>query len=429
MRNSVVKKIMFYIDVRFVSPVSVSSGNGDATDGDVLRDYEGKPFIAGSSLAGAMRSYLNFDKNEKCIFGYGQNRGDDQGKMSSLFMSDLEFTEKARIIVRDGVGLTEHKTSDTNKKFDMEAIDTGVTGRFVMELVIREKDDEADMLGQVYQALAGIDSRGIRLGNKKTRGYGEMELLAVRMKEYTKENILEYKDAYDIERVYEELCDCKEKCLEKTEALERYINIEVPLKLTGGICIRKYSSKKGEPDMVHITANGEPVIPGTSFAGAMRSRMKGILKDLFKEYKTEEIEAVMDEIWGYAHKDNSRKSNVTIAESVIEGAVPVRAVRTGVSRFESSAKDRGLREERIYTKGHLKLNVHLLNTGKTEWIVALLLLVIKELQNGYLSIGGQTAVGRGVFAPDGEVLMNGKSVDEKEYFEKFLTKMEEGMAC
>lgn len=58
------------------------------------------------------------------------------------------------------------------------------------------------------------------------------------------------------------------------------LHIEVPLVMKGGISIRQYAAKKNEPDFVHITSNGVPVIPGSSFAGAIRHRVEQILGEL-----------------------------------------------------------------------------------------------------------------------------------------------------
>ena len=58
------------------------------------------------------------------------------------------------------------------------------------------------------------------------------------------------------------------------------IHIEVPLVMKGGISIRQYAAKKNEPDFVHITSNGVPVISGSSFAGAIRHRVEQILGEL-----------------------------------------------------------------------------------------------------------------------------------------------------
>lgn len=69
-RNRIVKKIMLYVQVRFLSPLNVSSGEDEWTDADLLRDGNGDVFVPGSSLAGAMRAYIKKEKNESCLLGY-----------------------------------------------------------------------------------------------------------------------------------------------------------------------------------------------------------------------------------------------------------------------------------------------------------------------------------------------------------------------
>lgn len=61
-RNRMVKKIMLYVQVRFLSPLNVSSGEDEWTDADLLRDGNGNVFVPGSSLAGAMRAYIRKEK-------------------------------------------------------------------------------------------------------------------------------------------------------------------------------------------------------------------------------------------------------------------------------------------------------------------------------------------------------------------------------
>ena len=99
--SAVLKRKVFFIRIQLLSPLNVSSGEDEWTDADVLRDGKGNPFVAGTSLAGAMRAYLEKEKNSPCFMGYsGKN---EIGKMSSLFISDLNFEEKVNLGVRDGV--------------------------------------------------------------------------------------------------------------------------------------------------------------------------------------------------------------------------------------------------------------------------------------------------------------------------------------
>lgn len=103
--NSVVKRIVYRVELLFVSPISVSSGYEGMTDSDVLRDYDGHPFISGSSIAGAFRAYVQSKNNGNDIFGFAN---DEEGKMSPVFISDLKFN-KSETDIRDSVALDDNK--------------------------------------------------------------------------------------------------------------------------------------------------------------------------------------------------------------------------------------------------------------------------------------------------------------------------------
>ena len=141
----VIKREVLYVQVQVTSPLSVSSGDNEWTDSDVLRDADGNPFVTGNSLAGAMRAYLGKKKDDKdCFMGFtGKDAdGNDDGKMSSLFGSDMCFDGKYISGVRDGVALNGSKVAVDGSKFDMEIIEAMATAHFYMELTIREQDDE-----------------------------------------------------------------------------------------------------------------------------------------------------------------------------------------------------------------------------------------------------------------------------------------------
>jgi CRISPR/Cas system CSM-associated protein Csm3 (group 7 of RAMP superfamily) len=312
------------------------------------------------------------------------------------------------------VTLSDKKTAITGAKYDMEAIDSGAEGSFTMELVIREQDSEKAICDQVNQILYGIETGEIRLGCKKTRGYGEMKLNAVRKKEFTAENMRDYADAYVLD--WSKFPDEKEKCLQNVVGRKSSVHIEVPLKIQGGISIRQYAVKKGEPDFVHITANGKPVIPGSSFAGALRSRMKEILHLLTPEMSAQEMNKKLEQLFGYVDGNRAHRSNIVICESMIENARKLTSARTAVSRFESSAKRGSLYTERTYVDGKVLLRIELFETAAEKWAVGLLLLALKDMRRGYLPVGGETSIGRGIFEADGPVLIDGKPAEEDLYF-------------
>lgn len=444
-RNHIIKKIMLYVQVRFLSPLNVSSGEDEWTDADLLRDGNGNAFVPGSSLAGAMRAYIRKEKNEPCLLGYTkkEKNGQDTGKMSALFISDLTFDEQPLSGVRDGVGLTAQKTAKSESKYDMEILETGSRAHFFLELTVREKDDEAEMQQEIGKIFRGIKEGEIRLGSKKTRGFGKFEILSVAEKEYTKENYADYANAYQNDSWRGAENQLKE-WMEKTDWEPSMVHIEVPLRMKGGISIRRYAAKKGEPDYVHLTRpalqtdeNGNkaekteiPILSGSSLAGVIRHRMETILGELkkagvnFPKNSTDMIHT----IFGYVDGDQACASNIIVHEVDIKGAKPLTMVRTGVSRFESAVRKGSLYTEKTYVDGTLNVRIDVRkgnNPQDEAWILGMLLLALKDLQNGLLAVGGQTAIGRGIFSANGPITIDGEDSVENFLIGNLLKNMSE----
>ena len=60
-----------------------------------------------------------------------------------------------------------------------------------------------------------------------------------------------------------------------------------------------------------------------------------------------------------------------------------------------------------------------------KWILGLLLLAVKDLQNGLLAVGGQTAIGRGIFEKQGPIVIDGKEGIEDAVLGDLLKNMAE----
>lgn len=417
--NSVVKRIVYRIELLFVSPVNVSSGLEGTTDSDVLRDYDGHPFISGSSIAGAFRAYVQSKNNGNDIFGFAN---DEDGKMSPVFISDLKFN-KSETDIRDSVALDENKITKEGAKFDFEVIQGNSKGYFYIELTIREKDNEELLVGALNEIFNGIHLKEIRLGSNKTRGYGIIDIDQIKKREFTKNNFLDYKDCYR-----EPFWKKNVKAYDLDYSTKGHmVSIEVPLRLKGGISIRKYAVKKNAPDFEHITDHGCPVIPGTSIMGALRHRIKEIIKELDKDglyglYPNKMI----DEMFGFVSGKDAHISGVIVDEMVIEGAKALEMTRTGISRFENSARNGALYKEKTYVDGTFTLRLSVCKENPNmDWIIGILLLAVKDLQNGFLAVGGQTSIGRGIFEANGPLTIDGEENKEDAYIASSIVKYKE----
>ena len=84
------RRTYYKLDMKLKSPLSLGSGANDNTDGDVLLDSRGNPFIPATSLAGVIRHSLD-EETAKKLFG---SIGDD-GHASPVIVYDADCIGKA----------------------------------------------------------------------------------------------------------------------------------------------------------------------------------------------------------------------------------------------------------------------------------------------------------------------------------------------
>lgn len=436
--NNIIKRIYIAVDVTLASPLSICNGLSKNTDNDILKNSLGEIFIPGTSLAGAMRNYLENDNNSKSIFGYANG---NEGEMSSLFIADT-YIDKTNISVRDGVGLNKDKIAIDNQKYDYEIVETG-KGTIRIEVIIRKYDENKDKLKDICKILKGISNGDIRFGYKKNRGLGKLKVTKVYKWEFDKASVKDWLKFN--EKTLEEqkhLDNCVWENWQNYNNLEvdkKYISISLPLKLTGGISIRKYSTMVYNVNFEHITIqqlyeNGAkkhnlPIIPGTSWAGAIRHRAEKILNQLkCSEAKSEQL---IKKWFGYVDTDNddtknkSCQSMIVIDESILKNSNPLITVRNNVNRFSGATVEGALYKEKAYFGGDtvLKIKVQKDKDGLYKSLIALLYLVMKDIEKGYLSIGGATAIGRGLFTENGDITITFPEKDNLNECNKELIKI------
>ena len=435
--KKIIEKQYYAFKLRLVSPLNVSAGLSEETDADVLRNGDGEVFIPGTSVAGAFRNALMLKEKSDGIMGYSDG---EQGRMSSILISDIYFAEPEHVKtgIRDGIKLDDSKIVEN--KFDMEIVETGAVGTLYIECVVREGDNPEQYVDAIKKLVTMLQSGEIRFGANKNRGFGRVELLTeadaesyVYEKSFSKEDKNDYaafildvnsktsKDTrlglYKSQKLSDWIGEeWTEKCLNMNQHadadqsldLEQYVKISVPLRLMGGISIRRYSAKSNQADFEHITCDGKPVIPGSSWNGAIRADVARILRELIDVGKDKQmiVENLIDGWFGKISDEQgeSMQSLVVVSESIIEGATPVPMTRNKVNRFDASTVDGALYSEISYFGGKTTLELLIRKDEKRyyEELVEILQLVIRDIKEGFVAVGGQTAVGRGVFAPDGE---------------------------
>ncbi len=435
--SKILKRTYYEVHFKLASPLCISSGNKDVTDVDIIIDGEGNPFIPGTSIAGVFRNSLDDRKNSPSVMGFSQAVKDEStgevinniGRMSQIFISDVALINdsdndagsenKLNISIRDGIKLQDDEKITSDKgKFDMQIVEPGAGGCMRFEVLERENDDQNDSVEKINAFIIGLADGEIRFGAKKNRGFGKVKVLSVGEKafDYTQDGQAEEWLKYLEDNAYEEntflqAVDYDEWKQGKEELKEDFLEthfakIKVPLNLSGGISIRKYSTRPGEADYEQLTIKEDedgnkrvPVVPGSSWNGAIRRDAVRILRD---DLKCKEYEDIIDDWFGVVDDKKvkqAQQSKIIISESKIFGAAELPMTRVKINRFDSSAISGGLYSEISFFGGSTNLEILVRKDKSDNYKAAmgLLYLVISDIMNGFVAIGGQTAVGRGIF--------------------------------
>lgn len=380
------------------SPMSVGSGESRYTDHDIVLDSRGLPFIPATAIAGVFRHYLGEDCRELfgCING-------DKGEPSHVIFYDACETRHTFTTIRDCVRMNDgEKTAKNGAKFDLQAEETNA----VFEAVIELDEIGCKFAESIESAIAALNSGILRFGTKTSRGYGAVKVNELYKAEFTLPD--------DADRWLDfDMFSCGDSCYNKTAPAEysglKYTRILLNLSQNGGISIREYSTERQEnsdkmgANFKQMSLNsGVPVIPGTSWAGAFRSRYT----DFCGAVKCRELFGYVDEV-----SSDGRASRISFSESQIQKNTYIEKLitRNAVDRFSGGVKDSALFSERAVFNGKSSLEITIKKATDEE--LSAVCAVICDLDRGYLAVGGLTSVGRGLFSVD-SIFINGADVTQ-----------------
>jgi len=422
-------------------------GNGDAGDRvdlPLLRDrVEDRPLLTGTSLAGGLRSYvcdwlLGFQEDEgrrtdqeevrgpeRAKIGrlFGGRRGDDVGSQSPLIVFD-SLAEPTLAEIRDGVALNPARgTAEQHLKFDQEVLPTGTRFPLRLELLVSHGNDEADLLALLTLALTGLQQREIPLGARRSRGLGACRVRGWRVKRFDLSNqsgmmVWLASDHLNPLRGLSPVADITQALqapggtpAPMPEDRRNQVRIDVSLQVQGGLLVRSPGLQASAADASHLHSGGKPVLPGTSFVGALRARALRIAR--LVRAGPEDAERWVDQVFGPrkpSHPGRSFRpaaSRLRASEQEVIGGKSLRAARIRVDRFTGGVVDGGLFDEEPNYRGRVRLILHLRDPHQGE--LGLLLLVLKDLLTGNLPVGGSSSVGRGVVRGRAELHLPGQT--------------------
>jgi CRISPR/Cas system CSM-associated protein Csm3 (group 7 of RAMP superfamily) len=407
-----------------VTALHLGGGESDNIDSPVLRDgRSGRPLLPGTTLAGALRSALadrlaGYAKREPVQVSrlFGGRRGDDFGAQSPLIVYDAigELPAGAGIEIRDGVALSPSTgITEDHKKFDFEVLPAGTKFPVRLDLLVPNSPEvnEAELLAGLAAALDAFSHGENGFGARRTRGLGKVEAKwhARRHDLATRQGWLEWARSdhkpgppSTLNSIRDAIASAwnvpKSKPLADARAL---VKIELALNVKHDVLVRSAGTTPGAPDVSHLRSGGAPILPGTGQAGVMRAHALRIAKLIRR--KDNDAAQWIDRLFGprfegqrAASDFEPRASRLRVGEAKVERSKPHRQVRIAIDRFTQGVVDGALFDEQPEVGGAVSVILELRDPQPGE--LGLLLLVVKDILDGRLPVGGSSSIGRGFLA-------------------------------
>ena len=397
--NLITKRIVALCKMRLLSPALIGSGEDENTDRDVYLDVNQSPIISGTSLAGVLRSAMD-EKDAAILFGPQINKPGDESAISQLWVLDapalVEEKDKngvlpAKVIIIDNVALEENKVAKPGAKFDFEAIERDSYFHLRLQLIVRKNSHE-NTEALFEELLPKLNT--LYIGGKTSRGFGKLQCESVYKKVFENNNtgLKDWKkfnwDEW-ILYVQAEKCDNSELLSYKPEHISL---ISAELNLKGTLLIRDDYSVTGDEDSAHITSAGKSVIYGTSWAGAMKNGLARFID-------TNNCKNYLDEVFGYIDGKTKPKqhypSKVRVDASYFENESRHPVMRVKIDRWTGGTVNGALFTVCPQFGGKVTLTIHYPKDDCA--IKQLFILALQAIDLGIITIGGETAIGRGVF--------------------------------
>lgn len=410
--RKITERIVIEANLVLQTPAHFGNGDGDEIiDMPLLVDpLDGKsPLLTGASIAGVLRGHLqtvtagysNANETNAVTKLFGGSKGDDEGEQSPLIIDDA-IGLNGGIELRDGVKIDgKSRTAEYQGLFNLEAWQAGTTFPLRFELIIREGDNANELKQALATALHGLETREITLGARKRRGYGQIALegdwCVWEYKLSTPQGLISWLEQGGDPNKNSSIASALGVALLDEDA-RHYFDIHATFTLDSALLIRGNSSLGHQgPDAVHLHTkqpNGklEPIVSGTSLAGALRARACKIVNTLGVASN------IVTCMFGTMEKKHNQASRITVKETVIQQPAHTELVqnRIAIDRFTGGVVEGALfNEQPVFgsDRTEVTLELRLINPKSSE--MGLLMLLLKDLWTSDLPLGGTSSIGRG----------------------------------
>lgn len=377
-------------DVTAVCETPLRTGSGEGGPEELLRHRDGQPFLQGSSLCGALRSWVEQEASAAmadALFGNQRCEG-------HLNVSEALFDWGGGTQLRPRLKLNGATASAENgKKFDVAHISVGTKLTFHLVWTGEETEWKSEQK-TVEEMLSGLQNGEIRLGAQKSNGFGRIRLETVLRRTY------DLRNGDDRQAWLEDRLDGQPIAL-PVRQMYKYTVFTVTAE-ADSILVKasapeylEATNNKGKPIKKTVTTNleenGVAILPGSSIKGAVRARTEAIAALLGIDRE------ITDHLFGRMSngQDNGlpglvRFEDVSLCPRDQDTVRPISRIH--IDRFTGGVIRGGL-----FTEMPLSAPVTFTVTlsAEEEAGCALLTYALRDLGLGLYNLGSGGSVGRG----------------------------------
>lgn len=411
MSRKITAKISVKGTLKAAAPLSVGgSGAGEHVDIELAADGAGQCYIPGTSLAGAIRSWLERHGCKDHFFG------ETDGEASRVYVNDAPVPDAIKER-RHGISIND----DTGTVFGREGffytraiLPRGTSVPFSLELDASSEND-----GSVLAlAVKALEAGEIRFGGCRARGMGKMYLTDTEINYYDFANDNTALDLW-LENIPSSI-NSLDSFITHQLNREKSFHVKINWKPESNLMVKSGIdgiSTKIMPLVSGVDGGLAPVIPGTSLKGIFRAHARKIISTVLED----DAAKIIDDIFG--DKDRigrlmiddvycNTEQPVPFEEWISEDAATLDRLTTenqhaAIDRFTGGASQGALYNARpVKNSCTWEPIIMVLSTypeipaGTLKQELALLKLLVRDFSEGYISVGFGSGRGLGRISRD-----------------------------
>ncbi|MGN1318574.1 MAG: RAMP superfamily CRISPR-associated protein [Lachnospirales bacterium] len=374
----------YKLKAKTITPLHI--GNSDGTM-NILLNSDNKPYIQANSIAGAFGDYCSKkfgDEIKNELFG----NANGQGSKSKIVFSDGNIFENADINLRPRVKINGARgVAEDKELFSVQVLEKACIEFNISIYSCEDYSEYTEIL------LSAFNSGEILLGGQKTNGCGRFEITSVEKIWY---DLTDANDRNNWLNNTGEFIDITDKI--KNTAINNFCNITMSANILDSIIVKSGSSITSVNNKF---VNSESIknskgyfIPGSSIKGVIKNHIYSIANYL-KINRDELSNLFGREADPSIENDTGVMGKVIFEDATITQSKSLYIHRVKIDKLTGGAYNKGKFDEMPVT-GRADIVIRV-NKSTKHWkaAAALVILALRDLANGVISLGALSSVGRG----------------------------------